>query len=305
MNKLSKFFNTLNDWGDIIMGEKKRDLKEIIAAGKKVFAKLKDHADGKIMSYDGDDCYYSDIDDFEITPEGFSNPEVTNNHKVKNTFKDIVSGFTPKKEEERQGTADDSSSDEDGGEKAFKYYEQIMHKLDGIKDKSADGLDELVKKAERLFKNSSLTKEELASEIDSLMVELDDKLSVILSKSTQTSETVENISAQSKSNFEKLSGAIADVSDKTDNVFKNVTDVESILNSSQPKFDEIHEASVMMSKLVDSVFEIKRANANINAEMDAINRKQRFIKVWGIIVGSVVGACAIAALVLQIISFAL
>ncbi len=303
MNKITKFFNTLNDWGDIIMGEKKRDLKEIISAGKKVFAKLKDRSDGRIVSYDGDDCYYSDADDFEITPEGFSNPEVTNSaRKGKNPIKDIVSGFTKKDDDEYD---DILEKREDVGEKAFKYYEQIMHKLDSIKDKSSDGLDEIAKKAEGLFKNSALTKEELASEIDNLMVELDDKLSVIISKSNDTFETVEDISNRSKSNFEKLSGAIANVSDKTDNVFKNVTDVENILSTSKPKFDEIHEASILMSKLVDSVFEIKAANQNIKEQMDRINKKQRFIKIWGIIVGSVVGACAIAALVLLIVLMAL
>lgn len=279
------------------MEERKRDLKEIITAGKKVFAKLKDRAEGRIMSYDGDDCYYSDIDDFEITPEGFSNPEVTtNNHTVKDTIKDFVSGITPKKEEK------DTEEDE---EKAFKYYEQIMHKLDNIKDRSADSFDEIVKKAEGLFKNSSLTKEELATEIDNLMVELDDKLTVLIEKSTETAENVGKMTEQAKDNFEKLSGAVADVSEKTDNVIKNVGDVENILSKSKPKLDEIHEASVLMSKVVDSVFEIKIANMNIKNQMELIDKKQKFIKVWGIIVGSVVGLCAVAALVLQIVSMAI
>ena len=54
--KITKALNIINDWRDYVMEDSRRDFKSVIAAGKKVIAKLKNRSDSKIMAYNGADC---------------------------------------------------------------------------------------------------------------------------------------------------------------------------------------------------------------------------------------------------------
>lgn len=289
--------------------EKKRDLQSVLSAGKKVIAKLKNYRDGKIMAYDGDDCYYSDgpadiySDDFEITPEGFSDTESMNKERKKAKIQDFVSGITGKKNEYADEFSEESENDAGKSEQAFEYYEKIMGKIDNLKDsiKGNDGINDILKKAENLFKSNSLSKEQLESELDSLMVELDDKLSVLTEKTSGVAKSVDGLTEQSKSNYENLASSIGNISDKTAEMMTTLIEMGSVLKSSEAKVDEIHEASMGIEKLIDSLFELKNSSRQIKNEIEQIKKKQKFIKIWGIIVGSVVGAIAIAALVFQIL----
>ena len=281
------------------MEDSKRDFKSVIAAGKKVIAKLKNRSESRIMAYDGADCYYSDGEEFEITPEGYaaSRPSAMDN------FKDFVSGLSKKKEQYSEYSEDDETEFEsENSEQAFEHYEKIISKLDTLKDKGADTLNEFMKKAENLFKSETLTKQQLSDELDNLMVELDDKLGMLITKSEDTSKAVEGLTTQSKSNFDSLSTSLTAVSERADEMFATLTEVGTVLKKSEAKIDEIHEASMGIDKLVDSVFELKNASLQARNDIADIKKKQKFIKIWSIITASVIGAIAIAALILQLLS---
>ena len=311
MNKFEGFINSLNDWREKLMNEeRKRDLQAVLQAGKKVIAKLKNYRDSKIVAYDGADCYFTDdepdiySDGFEITPEGFTDTEAVNKEKAKGKIHDFVSGITGRKEKPVDDFAEETEEDAAQAEKAFDYYEKIISKIDGLREniKGNEAIGEIITKAENLFKSGTLSKEQLQAEIDSLMVELDDKLTVILEKTGGVAESVEGLKAQSKDNFENLSSSIGNVSDKAEEMICTLERVDAILRASEPKVGEIHEAALGINKLMDSVFELKNSSVLVKQEIEQIKKKQKFIKIWGIIVGSVVGAVAITSLVFQIIN---
>lgn len=273
MSKFTDFINRINEWRDYFMTEeRKKDLQSVLAAGKKVVAKLKKYHNDKIVSYDGEDAYYSDIDEYT---DAVSADEVVY-----------------------------SESPAEKSEKAFGYYEKIMSKIDSIKDsiKGNDSVAEVVKKAENLFKGSDvLTKEQLEAELDKIMVELDDKLSVIAEKSAAAASSIEGLTEQSKSNYTNISTSVSEVSEKADGMLEIIAEVSSILKSSAPQIEEIREASIGIDKLTDSVFELKNTNIKVKNEIEEINKKIRFIKIWGIAasgVVAVIGAVAVAVAVI-------
>jgi methyl-accepting chemotaxis protein len=188
--------------------DRKRDLQNFIAAGKKVVAKLKKYHDDKIISYDGEDAFYSDADEYA--------------EDIDDAIEDAYEGNAPAEE------------------KSFSYYEKIMNKLDTVKDsiKGNEGVSEILKKAENLFKSNVLTKEQLQTELDELMVELDDKLSALSDKSTQITGSIDNLTEQSKSNYSNISASISEVSDKTDDMISTLAEVNAVLKSSAPKLDQ-------------------------------------------------------------------
>ena len=275
MNKFSKFLNKINEWRDKIMTEeRKRDLQSVLAAGKKVVAKLKKYHDDKIVSYDGEDAFYTDADEYA---------EVTHVSAEHASY--------------AEGTAA-AQQDAPG------YYEKILSKIESIKDsiKGNDAVAEVVKKAESVFKNSDvLTKEQLEAELDKIMVELDDKLSVIAEKSATAVASIEGLTEQSKSNYTNITSSITDVSDKADGMLEVLAEVSAVLKSSAPQIEEIREASIGIDKLTDSVFELKNTNIKVKNEIEDINKKIRFLKIWGITACSVLAALAIAAAAVAVI----
>ena len=275
MNKFSKFLNKINEWRDKIMTEeRKRDLQSVLAAGKKVVAKLKKYHDDKIVSYDGEDAFYTDADEYA---------EVTHVSAEHASY--------------AEGTAA-AQQDAPG------YYEKILSKIESIKDsiKGNDAVAEVVKKAESVFKNSEvLTKEQLEAELDKIMVELDDKLSVIAEKSATAVASIEGLTEQSKSNYTNITSSITDVSDKADGMLEVLAEVSAVLKSSAPQIEEIREASIGIDKLTDSVFELKNTNIKVKNEIEDINKKIRFLKIWGITACSVLAALAIAAAAVAVI----
>ena len=283
MNKFTQFINKINEWRDKVMTEeRKRDLQSVLQAGKKVVAKLKKYHDDKIISYDGADAFYSDAADYadnidDAVERAFAGEEVF----VEET--DVEAGLS---------------------EKAFGYYEKIMNKLDSVKEsiKGNESVAELLKKADGVFKNSSsLTKEELQAELDELMVELEDKLSVIADKTTAAATAIEGLNEQSKENYSNITTSITDVSDKADDMITTLSEVSAVLKSSAPKLEEIREASIGIDKLTDSVFELKNTNIKVKNEIEAINAKIRFLKIWGISACAVIALMAAAMIVLQIV----
>ena len=269
MNKFSKFLNKINEWRDKIMTEeRKRDLQSVLAAGKKVVAKLKKYHDDKIVSYDGEDAFYTDADEYA---------EATHVSKEDASY--------------AEGTAA-AQQDAPG------YYEKILSKIESIKDsiKGNDAVAEVVKKAESVFKyREVLTKEQLEAELDKIMVELDDKLSVIAEKSATAVASIEGLTEQSKSNYTNITSSITDVSDKADGMLEVLAEVSAVLKSSAPQIEEIREASIGIDKLTDSVFELKNTNIKVKNEIEDINKKIRFLKIWGITACSVLAGLAIAA----------
>ena len=98
MSKFTDLINRINEWRDSFMTEeRKKDLQSVLAAGKKVVAKLKKYHNDKIVSYDGADAYYSDIEE---------------------NISDVV---------EPAGETD-FAQEPSLGEKTFGYYEKIMNK---------------------------------------------------------------------------------------------------------------------------------------------------------------------------------
>lgn len=254
--------------------ERKRDLQSVLAAGKKVVAKLKKYHDDKIVSYDGEDAFYTDADEYA---------EVTNVSKEDASY--------------AEGKAA-AQQDAPG------YYEKILSKIESIKDsiKGNDAVAEVVKKAESVFKNSDvLTKEQLEAELDKIMVELDDKLSVIAEKSATAVASIEGLTEQSKSNYTNITSSITDVSDKADGMLEVLAEVSAVLKSSAPQIEEIREASIGIDKLTDSVFELKNTNIKVKNEIEDINKKIRFLKIWGITACSVLAGLAIAAAAVAVI----
>lgn len=254
--------------------ERKRDLQSVLAAGKKVVAKLKKYHDDKIVSYDGEDAFYTDADEYA---------EATHVSKEDASY--------------AEGTAA-AQQDAPG------YYEKILSKIESIKDsiKGNDAVAEVVKKAESVFKNSDvLTKEQLEAELDKIMVELDDKLSVIAEKSATAVASIEGLTEQSKSNYTNITSSITDVSDKADGMLEVLAEVSAVLKSSAPQIEEIREASIGIDKLTDSVFELKNTNIKVKNEIEDINKKIRFLKIWGITACSVLAALAIAAAAVAVI----
>ena len=79
-------------------------------------------------------------------------------------------------------------------------------------------------------------------------------------------------------------------------------EVGNVLKKSEAKIDEIHEASMGIDKLVDSVFELKNTSLQASIDIADIKKKQKFIKIWSIIAASVISAIAIASLTLQILN---
>ena len=279
MNGFNRFINKLNEWRDMIMTEqRKRDLQSLLAAGKKVVAKLKNYHNDKIVSYNGADAFYSDAEDIDSALEKAVSGE------------EIVFDETPVEASKK--------------EKAFGYYEKIMNKIESVKDsiKGNESVAEVIKKAEGVFKNIGvLTKEQLQAELDELMVELDDKLSIISDKTSNAASAIEGLTEQSKSNFTSISTSITDVSDKADDMITTLSEVSAVLKSSAPKLEEIREASIGIDKLTDSVFELKNTNIKVKNEIEAINAKIRFMKIWGISACAVIAAMAAAIIVLQIV----
>ena len=270
MNRFNKLINKINEWRDIVMTEdRKRDLQNFIAAGKKVVAKLKKYHDDKIVSYDGEDAFYSDADEYA--------DDIDN--AIENAYEGNVA------EEQPSG-----------------YYEKIMNKLDTVKDsiKGNEGISEILKKAENLFKSDVLTKEQLQTELDELMVELEDKLSALSEKSVQIAGSIDNLTEQSKSNYSNITASITEVSDKTDDMISTLAEVSAVLKSSAPKLDEIREASIGIDKLTDSLFELKNANIKVKNDIEAINSKIKFLKIWGISACSVIAVIAAVILALEI-----
>ena len=302
-SKFTKAVNLLNEWRDNIMEERKHDLKSVLAAGRKVIAKLKNRAESKILSYDGDDCYYTDATeygDFEITPEGYATPQPS----AKEKFQSFVSGLTKKKENEINLDDDyhESFDESEVDEQTFDYYEKIMSKLDSLKDRGNETLNDFMKKAEGLFKSDNLTKQQLQDELDNLMIELDDKLGILITKSDDTSNAINGLTEQSKSNFESLSSSLTHVSECSDEMLQTLAEVGTVLKKSEAKIDEIHEASMGIDKLIDSVFELKNTSLQARNDIADIKKKQKFIKIWSIIAASVIGGISIAALTLQLIT---
>lgn len=274
MNRFNKLINKINEWRDIVMTEdRKKDLQNFIAAGKKVVAKLKKYHDDKIISYDGEDAFYSDADEYA--------------DDIDSAIESAYEGNAPEEEE---------------AEKSFGYYEKIMNKLDTVKEsiKGNEGVSEILKKAENLFKSNVLTKEQLQTELDELMVELDDKLSALSDKSAQISGSIDNLTEQSKSNYSNITASITEVSDKTDDMISTLAEVNAVLKSSAPKLDEIREASIGIDKLTDSLFELKNANIKVKNDIEAINSKIKFLKIWGISACSVIAVIAAVILALEI-----
>ena len=249
--------------------ERKRDLQSVLAAGKKVVAKLKKYHDDKIVSYDGEDAFYTDADEYA---------------------------------EETATPAEDVAFAE--GKDMPGYYEKILSKIESIKDsiKGNDAVAEVVKKAEGIFKNSDvLTKEQLEAELDKIMVELDDQLSVIAEKSAATVASIEGLTEQSKSNYTNISSSITDVSDKADGMLQVLSEVSTLLKSSAPQIEEIREASIGIDKLTDSVFELKNTNIKVKNEIEDINKKIRFLKIWGITASSVLAVLAAITVAVAVI----
>ncbi len=247
--------------------DRKRDLQSVIAAGKKVVAKLKKYHDDKIISYDGEDAFYSDSEEFEVQN---------------------VSSEPANTEAYAEGKAEAQQNN-------MGYYEKILTKIDSIKEsiKGNEAVAEVVKKAESVFKSSDvLTKEQLEAELDKIMVELDDKLSVISEKANAAVTSIEGLSKQSKSNYTNISSSLTDVSDKADGMLDVLAEVSALLKTSAPQIEEIREASVGIDKLTDSVFELKNTNIKVKNEIEEINKKIRFLKIWGITACSVLAVLA-------------
>lgn len=247
------------------MMEKKYNLTSIAEAGMKVIAKIKDKAIGG-----------------RIIPQNITYTEKIERDE---SVRDVVNQISESEIiEERAGHEDEAAQD------AFFKVEAITAKLESIKKSLSDVIAKSEAKKDELLK-SGLKKEDLQEELSKTVGEIEQKLNSVKSIMDKTSDYVSDVIAENLQ-------AVSDNVMKTD---KKLENLEGALNEANQKVGEIHETTVSIIKLYDSVFELKASNIeNKKAMYELIKVQNRIFK---LLIAAVAagGVALITALVVVII----
>ena len=247
--------------------EKKYNLTSIAEAGMKVIAKIKDRAIGG-----------------RIIPQNITYTEKPMQDK---SVRDAVNQVAEAEFQEERIEAVDEVA-----ENTFFKVESITSKLESIKKSLSEVIAKSEAKKDELLK-SGLKKEDLQEELSKTVSEIEEKLNSVKTIMDKTSDYVSDVIAE---NLQAVSENVL----KTD---KKLETLEDALNKANKKVGEIHETTVSINKLYDSVFELKASNVenkNIISELQLSQKKIFKLSVWTLVIGSVALAAALAILAVLI-----
>lgn len=244
--------------------EKKYNFTSIAEAGMKVIAKIKDRAVGG-----------------RIIPQNITYTENVGQDK---TVRDAVSQVAEAEfDEEKAGAIDSSAQD------TFFKVEAITSKLESIKKSLSDVIQKSEAKKDELLK-SGLKKEDLQEELGKTVKEIEEKLNSVKSIMDKTSDYVSDVITE---NLLAVSENVL----KTD---KKLETLEDTLNKANQKVGEIHETTVSINKLYDSVFELKSSNVENKKAIEELTASQK--KLFKLLVSAVVIGSVALAVVLGILA---
>lgn len=315
------------------MQEKFSDiLRYAHSAGKKIIAKIKkdedmDNKDINIKSYEGDDAFYSGTDEeyqeFLKSVDGKMNASqaaepVENTQKINlgetiniqgvidkvkqkavelgeaaKTVKEDVAG---KIEDFKAATADKSEDGEDDGETRFEKF--LSEKKEAIKNID---VDEVKSRISGTVKSSAAKLGDFTEGLASITERFDENEEKI----EEIAESIDNLSEELKGISQKLQLLEIQANDSGRERAQGEADIKHTISSVGSDVTEIKQAVVSVSKLNDSIFDLK--NAQINTKNSVAEMEAGFVKlkrkcVAGITILSLLGAITIALEVLQLIS---
>lgn len=311
------------------MQEKFSDiLRHAKSAGKKVIAKMKKDEDMmdndiNIESYDGEDAVYSGTDEeyqefLKSVDANMKTPEdaepVENTQKINlgetiniqgmidkvkmkavefgEAAKNVKEDVTGKIEDFRAATAEKNESGESDGETRFERF--LSDKKEAIKNIDVDGMKNHVK--DSVSKLGDL-KDGLTS-ITERFDASDEKTAEIAAQLNAVSEKVDEVS-------QKLALLEIQENDNSRQRAQSEADLTRAISSVSADVSEIKQAVVSVSKLNDSIFDLKNAQVNTKnsvAELEAGFAKLKRKCVAGVTILSILSAITIALEVVQLIS---
>ena len=248
--------------------EKKYNLTSIAEAGMKVIAKIKDKAAGG-----------------RIIPQNIT---YTENISQDESVRNVVNQISENEIIEEAAEHTDAEAQD-----AFFKVEAITSKLESIKKSLSDVIAKSEAKKDELLK-SGLKKEDLQEELSKTVSEIEEKLNGVKSIMDKTSDYVSDVIAE---NLQAVSDNVL----KTD---KKLETLEDALNVANQKVGEIHQTTVSIIKLYDSVFELKASNVENKKSIDELNAMQKKLfklLIAAIVVGSVTLIASLAAVVMLIL----
>lgn len=311
------------------MQEKFSDiLRHAKSAGKKVIAKMKKDEDMmdndiNIESYDGEDAVYSGTDEeyqefLKSVDANMKTPEdaepVENTQKINlgetiniqgmidkvkmkavefsEAAKNVKEDVTGKIEDFRAATAEKNENGESDGETRFERF--LSDKKEAIKNIDVDGMKNHVK--DSVSKLGDL-KDGLTS-ITERFDASDEKTAEIAAQLNAVSEKVDEVS-------QKLALLEIQENDNGRQRAQSEADLTRAISSVSADVSEIKQAVVSVSKLNDSIFDLK--NAQVNTKNSVAELEAGFVKlkrkcVAGVTILSILSAITIALEVVQLIS---
>lgn len=315
------------------MQEKFSDiLRHAKSAGKKVIAKMKKDEDMmdndiNIESYDGEDAVYSGTDEeyqefLKSVDANMKTPEdaepVENTQKINlgetiniqgvidkvkmkavefgEAAKNVKEDVTGKIEDFRAATAEKNENGESDGETRFERFlsdkkEAIKNiDVDGMKSRISENVKDSVSKLGDL-KDGLTSITERFDAADEKTAEIAAQLSAVSEKVDEVSQKLALLEIQENDNGRQRAQSEADLTRAISNVSADVS--------------EIKQAVVSVSKLNDSIFDLK--NAQVNTKNSVAELEAGFVKlkrkcVAGVTILSILSAITIALEVVQLIS---
>lgn len=315
------------------MQEKFSDiLRHAKSAGKKVIAKMKKDEDMmdndiNIESYDGEDAVYSGTDEeyqefLKSVDANMKTPEdaepVENTQKINlgetiniqgvidkvkmkavefgEAAKNVKEDVTGKIEDFRAATAEKNENGESDGETRFERF--LSDKKEAIKNIDVDGMKNRISEN---VKDSVSKLGDLKDGLTSITERFDaadEKTAEIAAQLNAVSEKVDEVS-------QKLALLEIQENDNGRQRAQSEADLTRAISSVSADVSEIKQAVVSVSKLNDSIFDLKNAQVNTKnsvAELEAGFAKLKRKCVAGVTILSILSAITIALEVVQLIS---
>ena len=201
-------------------------------------------------------------------------------------------------------TEESAEAAEEEAQEALSHFHTITSKIENIKNSLLDVITKSESKRDELLK-SGLKKEDLQKELDKTVTEIDEKLTIIKQMMDKTSEIIVSFDNTNQSNYTELSENLKIVSENAEKTGQRIETIEGALNEAKKKVGEIHQTTASIDKLYDSVFELKTANIENKAAIEALTNagKKRFALMFAGI--CTFGAVSVASLVITILILAL
>ncbi len=268
----------------------KSKLAILAEAGINIIAKLKNKTKDVIIPQD---ITYTEGEDivFETEP-------------VDENVRRVVKNMEKNEDVVFEETEESAEESEEEAQEAFSHFQSITSKIESIKNSLLEVITKSENKREELLK-SGLKKEDLQKELDKTVTEIDEKLTIIKEMMDKTSEIIVAFDNANQSNYTELSENLKTVSENAEKTGQKIETIEGALNEAKQKVGEIHQTTASIDKLYDSVFELKTANIENKAAIEALTKagKKRFALLLSGI--CTFGAVSLATLVLSIITLVL